>query len=79
MTNIIFKIIDQGVLFEKYYYCDKLFGKKKTFLIYNSLILQEEYDRGSVRDTAKPAERQKKLMILRDGLAKQSEPQQCKF
>ena len=29
--------------------------------------------------TAKPAERQKKLIILGDGLAKQSETQQCKF
>ena len=29
--------------------------------------------------TAKPAERQKKLTILGEGLAKQSESQQCKF
>ena len=29
--------------------------------------------------TAKPAERQKKLTILGGGLAKQSEPQHCKF
>ena len=29
--------------------------------------------------TAKPAERQKKQIILGDGLGKQSEPQQCKF
>ena len=29
--------------------------------------------------TAKPAERQKKLTLIGDSLAKQSEPQQCKF
>ena len=41
--------------------------------------LQRDRHTKDGQTAAKPAESQKKLKILGDGLAKQSEPQQCKF
>ena len=43
------------------------------------LNLKKDFFKMVAFSIAKPAERQKKLIILGDGLAKHSEPQQCKF